>query len=303
MDNTSIKAALAKAADHWSRQRQIGRMRWWGHPDILRHINRLVCGENLDGPWAGLSKRMQALAPGGTFKHGISVGCGDGAKELNLLKLGIVQHFDLFEISQQRVDQGVAQSIKLGVDHRVSFHACSIDDQEIQPIYDLVYWNNALHHMLDVEQAIHWSQQQLVQNGYFVMDDYVGSSRFQWPDDQVIIANRVRELLPQRFFIHPLDSGKVLSRYVGRPHKESLIAADPTEAADSENILPALNSVFPNADIIITGGVIYHLALMDVLANFDDQTDKALLQSLLLLDEVVAHSGHTHYAVAFARKE
>lgn len=48
--------------------------------------------------------------------------------------------------------------------------------------------------------------------------------------------------------------------------------------------------------------MVYHLALNDVLANFDDERDAALLQSLLLLDATLASAGHSQYAVALAMK-
>jgi hypothetical protein len=40
-----------------------------------------------------------------------------------------------------------------------------------------------------------------------------------------------------------------------------------SEAADCSRILECVQRQFPGADIIFTGGVIYHLALSDVLAN------------------------------------
>jgi hypothetical protein len=82
-----------------------------------------------------------------------------------------------------------------------------------------------------------------------------------------------------------------------------MMAADPTEAADSGRIMEAVTAAFPQVRVIATGGIIYHLALNDVLANFDEDQDRPMLDSLLLLDEVLARGGHTQYAVAIARKD
>jgi hypothetical protein len=81
-----------------------------------------------------------------------------------------------------------------------------------------------------------------------------------------------------------------------------MIAADPSEAADSERILPSVREIFPDASIIETGGVIYHLALNDVFANFDESEDHALLQVALLLDRALTAMGDNHYAVAIATR-
>lgn len=291
---------LKKAAEHWSSLRPSGKERWWNNPAILRHINRLVCGEAIDDPWGGLEQRMKAL--GRELRRALSVGCGNGYKEIQLLKKGIVQQFDLFEISQARIDQGRVLAVQHGVSGRVRFHAVNAFDQALDRNFDLVYWNNALHHMMDVEAAIRWSHDRLVKGGFFIMDDFIGPSRFQWSDYHLEIASRVRELLPERFLVHPVDPRRRLPSCLTRPSVESLMAVDPTEAADSDNILPALQRVFPNAEVILTGGVIYHLALNDVLANFDDAEDATLLSSLLLLDEVLAKNGDSHYATAIAVK-
>ena len=294
---------LGKVSNHWSKVKHAGRSRWWTNPAILCHINRLVCGVPLAGPWAGLERLMCALVSGETFRRGISVGCGNGFKELQLIRNGVVEHFDLFELSQFRVSQGQALAANQGIANRVSFHSGNAFDTPLNDNYDLVYWNNALHHMLDVESAIRWSRERLIYGGYFVMDDFVGASRFQWSSYQIELASQVRTILPERFLRHPENPSITLSRHVARPTVESMIALDPSEAADSDNILPALKRVFPRASVTLTGGVIYHLALNDVLANFDDLDDDPLLQSLLLLDETVARAGETQYAVAIASKE
>jgi len=50
-----------------------------GTPIIIQHINQLVCGELVDGFSKGLMKNLKEL---GTFKHGVSVGFGNGDKNL-----------------------------------------------------------------------------------------------------------------------------------------------------------------------------------------------------------------------------
>ncbi len=102
--------------------------------------------------------------------------------------------------------------------------------------------------------------------------------------------------------VHGSDASRRSAPSLHRPDLDAFIAADPSEAADSDKILDCIRLVFPDAEIIPTGGVVYHLALNDVLANFDDERDATLLQSLLLLDAALAGAGHSQYAVALAMK-
>jgi len=294
---------LQIAAAHWAVKRPSDRTRWWMHPAILRHINRLVCGEAIDGPHFGFNRLLRAAMPEGGFRRAVSVGCGSGGKEIRLLRENIVQRFDLFEISAPKIELIKQKAAEHGVLDRLTWHHADAFDHGFTGAFDLVYWNNSLHHMFDVGAALAWSHRGLCDGGCFAMDDFVGPTRFQWSALELEMAARVRALLPDRFLVNPRNPIAWLDRAPGRPDPEAMAAADPSEAADSGRILAAVAEVFPQARVIPTGGIIYHLALNDVLANFDEDQDRAMLDSLLLLDEMLARNGHTQYAVAIARKE
>ena len=288
------------AAAHWSAPPQPGKRRWWQSPAVLRHLNRLICGEPIEGPWAGLTQRLRKHRPEG-WDRGISVACGEGVKEMILVKAGLVRHFDLYEISEARVERGRAVAVQQGVADRITFHIRDAFEDDLVP-YDLVYWNNALHHMLDTKAAVKWSFDLLKPGGSFVMDDYVGSNRHQWTKRELDVAEGIRMMLPERYRRNPLDPARELALRPFPLSVEELMRRDPTEAADSENIVPAIRECFPDADIVLTGGVIYHLALNDVIANFTEDDDLPLLNSLLAIDEALAREGLTQYATAIASR-
>jgi hypothetical protein len=83
---------------HWSKvtgstdpSGRVLKTRWWQHPPILRHINKKVCGKPVDGFSMGLTMRARSLLEGRLpLRKGISVGCGNGMKEMTLLREGIV---------------------------------------------------------------------------------------------------------------------------------------------------------------------------------------------------------------------
>ncbi len=233
--------------------------------------------------------------------RGISVGCGEGAKEISLARIGLVDHFDLYEISEVRAEKGRALAEAQGVSDKVAFHTRDAFQEDLGQ-YDLVYWNNALHHMLDTNDAVRWSRDRLKKGGSFVMDDYVGRNRLQWSSAEMDVAEKVRRLLPERFLRDPLNLDRELPLRPLPLSVEEWIRRDPTECADSENIIPAITSYFPEAEITYTGGVIYHLALNDVIAHFDEDEDRHLLSALLMADLAYARAGLTHYAVVIARR-
>jgi SAM-dependent methyltransferase len=278
--------------------------RWWEHPPILRHINEKVCGRAIDGPSAGLTERARALLAGRLpLPRGISVGCGNGMKEINLLREGFVQAFDLYELADSRIAAGreMAQKQRLTQNaHFVQGDAFQLANEPEQ--YDLVHWNNSLHHMLNVESAVDWSWKILKPGGLFYMDDFVGPDRFQWPPQMLLAATAVRQSLPDQLLVNPHKPSTTLSRIVEKPDPKKLRQSDPSEAADSSRILSCVQRRFPGADIVLTGGVIYHLALSDLLANFASDEDFQLLERLLELDDMCTAVGETHYATALALK-
>jgi SAM-dependent methyltransferase len=235
--------------EKWDAQVYVDR-KWWQVPKILRHINKIVCGEAIDGFSGGLNRELKKLISS-PLKRGISVGAGSGAKEITLLKAGLVESFDLFEYSEKRAALAIESSKKQGLQDRVRVF---IGDafKLASGGYNIVHWNNSLHHMMNTEEAIRWSSELLNKGGIFYMDDFVGQTYFQWTDDEIRIANEIRMSLKGTKYIK-IDNGKEAGP-VGRPNLEKFIAVDPSEAADSSSILQAVRKFFPKADIRLTGG-------------------------------------------------
>ncbi|RKP45599.1 class I SAM-dependent methyltransferase [Trinickia fusca] len=278
--------------------------RWWESDYIVRRINRRVCGEPLPGLSSGLHRlALQRFADRVPFARGVSVGCGTGSKERNVIKSGLVRHFTLFELSSVAIDQGRAQAAEAGLSENMTFRMeDGLVAETQEAVYDLVYWNNSLHHMFDVKAALEWSWRVLRKGGVLLMDDFVGPTRMQWSDQLLAINTSVRQAIPPQYLGVPGRPGQVLPTAVGRPTLAGIMSVDPSECADSANILPELTRIFPNPWVLKTGGGIYHLALNDVLHNIVAAQDYDLLEKLLELDDMCAEKGETHYAVAIAVK-
>ncbi|MBJ7442215.1 MAG: methyltransferase domain-containing protein [Sphingopyxis sp.] len=274
------------------------RAHWPLSPHIVRDQNERACGRIIPGGSnRGAIELFKDIAGADVpVGRAVSIGCGPGHKELMLLKDGIVSHFDLYDVSNESLNAGRNLAQQMGVEDRVRFIHGYDFESDLPGGYDLVYWDNALHHMFDATAAVRWSRDALRPGGWFVMTDYVGASRFQWPAEVYDIADAVRGALPDECFHNPINPAKPYSRYVGRPTLQDM-EYDPSEAADSEAILPAIDTYFPNATIRHVGGTIFHLALSEVLTNILEESD--LLNSLLKRDREI---DIPHYAVAVAQK-
>ncbi|MCH8506898.1 MAG: class I SAM-dependent methyltransferase [Ectothiorhodospiraceae bacterium] len=300
-----------KVGSHWSKISQQNsikslRLRWWQSPNIIRNINQKVAGLPLDGFSNGLIYRAQELAGDrAPFANAISVGCGTGVKEMKLIKQGLVGSFKLYEVSEYRVEIGRELAKKLGVEDRVDFIVGDAFTCEVnQEIFDLIHWDNSLHHMLDTEAAIKWSFEVLKKGGMFYMNDYVGPNYLQFSDKTRLVASKVRSIMPDKYLVDPRRPEQLLSKKVVPTNKSALIASDPSEAADSEKIISSIKKYFPNAEINLTGGAIYHTALSDMISNFEEEeeNDQLILDLLMIIDELLIDLGENQYATALAIK-
>ena len=280
-------------------------IRFWQIPRIVADINHRICGEFVDGPSKGLIDRVRRDTGRAVFERAISIGCGGGIKEAQILTEGMAADFDLYELSESRIEIGKARARKLGIENRMHFHCADafVELQDARECYDMIYWGDSLHHMFDVDDALAFCKRLLKPGGVLMLQEYVGPNHLQFTPRMLEIATGVRNLLPDRYLKHPTEPEKALPRRVIPTNLKGLLKRDPSEAADSENILPALRKHFPNATVVPLGGVIYFVALSDVLGNMDMQEDAALLDTLLSLDEWVTEQGEFLYAAAYAVQE
>lgn len=292
-----------KAGDYWDTSTDVyaqmpPRARWPSSPHIVRYQNERACGRIISGASnRGAIELFKDMA-GSDVPVGkaVSIGCGPGHKELLLLEDGTVEHFDLYDVSQESLNAGRSLAKQMGVEDRVRFIHGYDFEKELTETYDLVYWDNALHHMFDATAAVRWSHSALRPGGWFLMTDYVGSNRFQWPEEACDLVDAIRGSLPDECFYNPINPSMPYSRTAPRPTLPDM-EYDPSEAADSEAIIPAIEAYFPEPTIKHVGGTVFHQALNDVLTNIPEESE--LLSALLEQDRQI---DVPHYAVAVAQK-
>ncbi len=269
------------------------RLHWWDSPTIIRYINRLVCERPLVGHNQGLIELLKADGRGKIpYTRGLSIGCGNGMKEFSLIRQGIVENFDLFEISEVAAESIRANALRENLADRVRVYSSDYFAQVKKEYYDFINWDNSLHHMLDVFTAVKLSYDSLRPGGCFFMNEYVGKNHQQFSQAEIDAVNRFRNSLSEEIFM--LDSHSI-RRELLPPLLITMLRADPSEGADSENIIPAVQQYFPEGILIPTGGVIYHFGLNRIIPNIPETS--AILDEALRLDEELTKSGLYQYAV------
>lgn len=277
------------------------RLHWSQSKHVISHVTKLICGEAEDTIEKSIASLLKTISPKVPYKKGISVACGKGHKEMGLVENGIVEHFDLYELSEQAIELGRIEAARRGLEDKITFHFGDAFKKEPKHnYYDFVYWDNALHHMLNVDFAVQWSKDLLSERGCFFMFDFVGPSRFQWTDTQMQLVNDILQGLDDVYFLIP-DSEYMWKKEAKRSTVEEILRDDPSEAADSDNILPAFKKIFPKGTVIPLGGLVYVLGLDGIIVNIPDNS--ILLDKLLKIDSLLSKQAHNYFAVAYSFKE
>jgi len=290
--------------DVWSRSAlaRPQKRRFWDSPSIVRYHNAKLCGEECDVSRTGLIRRIRKRMPGRVFGRGLSIGCGAAHKEMELLTANLVQHFNLFEFSEVRQQQGQQLAAKRELTERLTWSQEDFLTAAHAGPYDFIYFDSSLHHCFKMDETVAFIASLLAEDGLFCCFEYIGPDRFQYDDATLVAATAIRSMLPDRYFLS--KNTVPLGRRCLRPDKASLIAHDPSESAESSRIIPALRKVFSFRDECFLGGIVSFIALNDVIGNFDetDPTDTEQLRQLLCMEDALSALGHNLLVTVLARK-
>jgi|GEM_PF-920253 len=300
IDETKIQTVKK----HWnnvSNSKASYNFRWWGSPTIWNHYNRLTSGNE-----GGLIQLLKQNLNGRVLEKGISVGYGIGVTEMKLILEGVVAHFDLYELSDVRINKGLERAKELNILDKITYHDEDVFNSTKIESVDLVYWYDALHHIFDVDYTVKWCKNILKNEGFFCMNEYTGPNRFQFSDKSLEIASAIRSALPKKYLIDPRD-GSYFSPICYKPNAIALAKDDPSEAVDSGRIIQSVKNYFPNAEIKKLGGLVYMRVLDDIICNFNenDSNDLQLLKALLDIDKSLIQLTDVDnlYSAAIAQKK
>lgn len=247
---------------------------WHTIPHIRKRWNVLVSGkEDIDFRMYLASKYLQE---GG--KSALSIGCGTGGKEMQWAQTGIFSHLDAFDLSQNRIDEANQEAQEQQLGHICHYFVADAQTFQPQKHYDALIAEGSLHHIAHLESMIPRLKSWLKPDGYFILNDFVGASRFQWTSAQLAHANRLLNELPPAYRTY-FGSNR-LKTHCYKPGRLSIWLNDPSEAVESSEILPILQEHFSLIELKGLGGSVLHLLFEGIAHHFvqPDATAQAFLE-------------------------
>jgi len=269
---TSKKKEKVKKAWKYTQARPTN---WWDIPAVTKRWNYLISGNPKVDYYEYVSRKY---FPRKKTLKGLSLACGTGHRELRWAELNKFKKIDAYDLTEERIKYARKQAKKKGYDKIINYQVADVYDIKMQKdFYDVVFAEQSLHHFSPLKEILFRIANFLKPNGFLIVNEFVGPTRFQWTDKQLKIVNNLLLSLPDKYK-RRWKSNSIKSK-VFRPSRLSMILDDPSEAIESSKILPLLTQIFNVVEIKEYGGTILQLLFSEIAHNFlsDDNETQRLL--------------------------
>ncbi len=256
---------------------------WMALLPVRLHINELIGGGERKWPIDWFESWLQ----GRKFRRALSIGCGSGALERDLIGRGLCQCMDAFDasITSLHIAQKAAQDA--GLSDRIHYFAADFNRFALpRQAYDIVFFHQSAHHVARLERLFMQLLRALQAKGMIYLDEYIGPSRFEW---------NAQRLAPQQAFYTALPREIRVADQLPLP----IQADDPTEAIRSSEIERSLRIGFDVQARRPYGGTLLSVVLPNI--RLDAVADAVLPYFVGCERALLAAGMPSYYAVVVAR--
>jgi SAM-dependent methyltransferase len=262
---------------------------WWDIPEVNRRWNLLITGSPDIDQYSYVSgkylKAKRTLV-------GVSLGCGNGNREIRWVQACENLRLSCYDISKERIEQAKINSGNADLSSKLSFEVGDVHTLELgSEKCDVVVIEGALHHFQSIVTVLDKVRRCLKDEGIFIVNEYIGPSRFQWTDAQLDAANRVLHMIPEGY--RKKYFGGRIKKKIHRPGRLSMFLNDPSESAESHLIEDAIASQFRVLERKEYGGTLLQLVFKDIAHNFINEKaeTKELLKTIFNIEDEMLRKG------------
>jgi ubiquinone/menaquinone biosynthesis C-methylase UbiE len=266
---------------------------WWDIPAVQSRWNYLVSGDREIDYNNYISKNYLSE------KHALqalSLGCGGGERELRWAETNKFSRIDAYDLSAERIDYAIKIAHQSGYSKVINYQVGNIYEIDIKDnYYDVVLAEQSLHHFSPLKDLLVKIDKTLKLDGYFILNEFIGPTRFQWTDRQLEIVNSLLNIFPDKY--KKIWNSNFTKPKVIKHSQLSMILRDPSEAIESSNILPLLNKMFDVVELKGYGGSILHLLFGGIAHHFltPDDEGEALLRICFEMEDFLIKTGEIEH--------
>ena len=132
------------------------------------------------------------------FARGLSIGCGTGPMERDLVRRNLVDRIDAFDGSANSLRVAVETARAEGMSSRIRYFAADFNQPALpHNVYDVVIIHQALHHVAKLEKLLRSVLGAMQPGGVLYLDEYIGPSRHDWTDELIAPHRRLYRTIPE----------------------------------------------------------------------------------------------------------
>ena len=255
---------------------------WMAEPAIRDYINESI-GETKPGwpfDW------LEGWLGGRRFARALSIGCGTGGLERDLIKRGICSNVDAFDGSVVSLCVAHEEARQMDVGERIRYYAMDFNEPVLpRRAYDAVFFHQSAHHVAKLEKLFRAVLLALKPGGILYLDEYVGPSRHEWVTGDLIEHEQAYQSPPEAVRSAP---------HVPLPIQED----DPSEAFRSSEILEQLKVGFTISATRPYGGTL--LSVLYPLLRHDQLTPDVVGQLIAREKQLLASGAESFYTIIVA---
>ncbi len=264
-------------------QESIQTSNWWMVPAVRRRWNALITG-NPDLPYE--TYVVQRYFQERTGLRLLSLGSGNCSRELKIAQYDQFTEVLCVDIAENRLQEAETAARAANL-HNIHFLCANVEEYDFpQEYFDVVLFNFSLHHFYNVDELLQKKVKKCLKNdGFVIINEYVGPNRLQFSQAQIKAINEALQLIDKPWR-RRWKTRLTKNRYYGSGILRMIIA-DPSECVDSANILPALHRYFEVVEERPYGGNILMLALKDIAHHFvhPDARQQTILEALFQYED------------------
>jgi SAM-dependent methyltransferase len=280
---------LQRTAEHWDRAHfspEVQRAEWQNHPLARERMIRLL-GGRIRERWF-----TENYLPASGVARGLGIGVGTAATEMEILRSGAVEHFDLWDVSSASLEAVRQHAAGFGAADRITTHLGDIQTADLgDNRYDVITFIASLHHIENLDGVLEQCHRALKPGGVLWAAEYVGPDRFDFPAEHTALA---RDL----FFGLDPDLRKSWEPVLRFPTRQEVIDVDPTESIHSADIPSAIQRHFDQVEETPTYGSFAFIMFWGLNhdAIYQRPEGESLVRAILAIDEALIDSGKLpHY--------
>lgn len=170
---------MREATTFWDREMTAPtHVSWLENEAVRRYVNRSMTGSEAQSAIEWFHQHYPKR-----FSRGLSIGCGGGGLERDLIRRGVCERIDAFDGSLGSIAIAQQEAGRAGLASSICYFAADFNDPILPPLtYDIVFVHQALHHVAELERLYAAILTTLKPGGLLWFDEYIGPSRFDWND-------------------------------------------------------------------------------------------------------------------------